>query len=358
MIVKLAPRESVVATDRTYANLEILRIAAAALVIFYHLQGRFALELNQMLGLNGALRSLGSIGVDIFFVVSGFVIALNVDRGDGGMRFAWARARRIVPSYWLLTSLAAVFMIFLPGQFSEPFNAGKFLSSLFFADLEAGFTAPLISMGWTLDLEVRFYLIVVLALLCVPKRVPRAIVLGAAFGSLLLFVSIGHQDAIMYEFGFGFAAFALLKYLPRNKLIGAGLLSVGGLGIVAWLLGITDGLERWVCFGLPAFAIVLGMLVLPQARQPFLKRLGFASYSTYLVQWFSIPVFIFAVKALNPSEVFAPFLMVVGLIVCVGAGVAYSMIIDERLYRFVKRIPIGGRTVRPLPESVGTSPRV
>lgn len=336
-----SPREgivsSAVANDRRYTNLEILRIVAALLVIFFHLQQRFALELGLMTWLNDGLRTLGSIGVDLFFVVSGFVIALNVDRGDSAARFSVARIRRILPSYWLLTALAAVTMIAIPSQFVEHFNLARFVSSLFFVNEQFGFREPLNTLAWTLNLEMRFYLIVALALLLIRKVLPRYAVLIVALASLVLFVLIGHQDTIMYEFGFGFGAFAVTKFIRPHLVVGLGLFTLGIAGVAAWLVGITDNQERWICFGLPSFLIVLGALLIPQAKNPALKRLGFASYSTYLTQWFTIPLAVFVVAALRAGETLAPLVFAMSLAACVLAGILYSVVIDERLYALSKK---------------------
>jgi exopolysaccharide production protein ExoZ len=266
--------------DRRFTNLEIVRIVAASLVIFFHLQGRFTLELGLLKGLDSAVMSLGSIGVDLFFVISGFVMALSVYREDTARQFTSARLKRILPSYWLLTSLAAVFMIVLPGQFAQAFSPGRFLSSLIFADGDFGYDAPLISMGWTLDLEIRFYLIVAVCLLVLPKLMPRSLVLIAVLAALVLYVEFAHQDHLMYEFGFGFAAFALTRVMHAGRLAGWTFFSLGMFGVAAWLFGLTGAQDRWLAFGVPAFLIITGVLLLPQARSPFLKRLGFASYGT------------------------------------------------------------------------------
>lgn len=335
---KFTSHTSFAGGDRRYTNLEIVRIVAASLVIFYHLQGRFSLELGLLKGLDSAVTSLGSIGVDLFFVISGFVMALSVDRGDTARRFASARLKRILPSYWLLTALAAVVMIVLPGQFSRAFSPGRFISSLFFADDTFGFDAPLISMGWTLDLEIRFYLIVAICLLVLPKVMPRSLVLIAVLAGLVLFVECEHQDHIMYEFGFGFAAFALTRAMTPSRLAGWTFFALGIVGVAAWRFGLTDTQDRWLAFGVPCFLIIVGVLLLPQAKHAFLKRLGFASYGTYLLQWFTIPTVIFVISALKVDRSTEVIAFVLCLIVCVVGGVAYSVIVDERLHRLAKRM--------------------
>lgn len=327
-------------SDRRFTNLEIVRILAASLVIFYHLQGRFSLERHQLTGLNSAVGELGSIGVDLFFVISGFVMALSVDRGDSAPRFSAARLKRILPSYWLLTGLAAVTMIVLPGQFTQTFSLGRFVSSLFFVDGNVGYSEPLISMGWTLDLEIRFYLIVALCLLLLPKVMPRPLVLLTVLAVLVVFVELGHQDHIMYEFGFGFAAFALSRIMVPSRWAGWSFVGLGVLGVAAWRCGLTDGQERWLAFGLPSLLIIVGVLLLPQAKHPWLKRLGFASYGTYLTQWFSIPAIIFVVGLLKVNETLAPVAFVLCLVSCVAAGVLYSVVVDERLHRFAKGLTL------------------
>ncbi|MES2171954.1 MAG: acyltransferase [Actinomycetota bacterium] len=350
-----SPSAPGVASDRRYTNLEIVRILAAALVIFFHLQQRFALELGLMQGFNTALGTLGSIGVDLFFVISGFVMALNVFRGDRAGRFAVARASRILPSYWLLTAVAALTTIALPGQFAQPFSLGRFISSLFFVDVEAGYPEPLISMGWTLDLEIRFYLIVTLCLFLLPRAAPRYLVLVLVVSGLVAYVELAHQDHIMYEFGLGFAAFGFMKLVEPGRLVGCALIVVGVLGVAAWQVGLTGAQDRWLAFGVPALLIVLGVLLLPQARHPFLKRLGFASYGTYLLQWFTIPVTVALVAALHVGGELAPVMFTISLVACVAAGVLYSLLVDERLYALARRL-LTPRLSRVTPASGARTP--
>ena len=98
--------------------LQILRAIAATSVIYYHI---------------GCIPRFGKFGVDIFFVISGFVMSLIIANGESSVRFAVNRIARIVPLYWVLTTavlvLAWIHPALLDSTTADIFN---YLKSLFF----------------------------------------------------------------------------------------------------------------------------------------------------------------------------------------------------------------------------------
>jgi exopolysaccharide production protein ExoZ len=120
---------------------------------------------------------LGQVGVDIFFVISGFIMYF-VHRGDfarPGMvkRFFLRRLVRVVPTYWLLTTLTVVGLVLLPGLFnSRTTDWGWITASYLFVPWQspAGDISPPVGPGWTLNYEMYFYVIFG-SLLLMPRRV-------------------------------------------------------------------------------------------------------------------------------------------------------------------------------------------
>ena len=102
-------------------SLQILRFIAATSVAYLHI------FVNP---------NFGSFGVDIFFVLSGFVIALVVSNKQSAKVFAISRLTRIVPLYWLLTTLLLFVIFFIPQYVHEATVASatfiNYLKSLFF----------------------------------------------------------------------------------------------------------------------------------------------------------------------------------------------------------------------------------
>src|SRR5689334_18462264 len=85
-------------------SLQILRFIAAFMVVLFHLGSGVAVEY----GLSGNVFGIGASGVDIFFILSGFVIAYTTDPERGIGYFALRRLARVVPLYWVLTTLLIV----------------------------------------------------------------------------------------------------------------------------------------------------------------------------------------------------------------------------------------------------------
>lgn len=104
-----------------YLTIDLLRIFAAILVLLNHLatfgwKTASVVEGNQVaFGFLSAFAGTGGVGVEIFFVISGFVIAMSAS-GDGGLshglRFARIRAIRILPALWLSALISLVARVF------------------------------------------------------------------------------------------------------------------------------------------------------------------------------------------------------------------------------------------------------
>ena len=141
-------------TDKTIYSLQALRFIAAALVVVSHIRTEVG------------LTPFGSSGVDIFFVISGFII-YYVTR-DGAPQFFTRRLIRIVPLYWLGTLALAAIALKAPGMLNHTsLDADKLLGSLFFIPVwneSVQYHLPLLTLGWSLNYEILFYLVFFIAL--------------------------------------------------------------------------------------------------------------------------------------------------------------------------------------------------
>lgn len=289
-------------------------------------------------GLHPAFGAIGPFGIDLFFFISGFVIALNISNPTiTPFRFAASRIARIVPTYWLLTVLATLTILVLPSQFSSGTSTGHFFGSLLFSNQLFGHVAPFISLGWTLNLEMIFYTIVafVLAstfLFSLPGQVYILSTLG-----LFIAVTFGGADAILFDFIFGFLCHWIWRKVGSRPGIGVAALAIGIFGLGLWLGGYSSELPRWPNFGVPAMFLVLGALLIPQARFPNLKKMGFSSYSIYLTQWFSIPASVAVIIAIDPPGHVTPVVFAFALGICTLLGVLYSVLIDEKLHSWARK---------------------
>ncbi|NML25886.1 acyltransferase family protein [Zoogloea dura] len=150
-----------VGTAKRLDSLDLLRFFAAASVLLYHytfigpLQGFWPKTLFL------PLAHWGDLGVDLFFVISGFVITLTSEnRGPGA--FLSARATRLFPAFLVCSAITASMAITLPG-ISAAEILPRWLASLTYFPRAFG-VEPLSSVYWTLAIEVQFYGLVTLLL--------------------------------------------------------------------------------------------------------------------------------------------------------------------------------------------------
>jgi exopolysaccharide production protein ExoZ len=149
-----------------FGGLQILRFIAALAVILYHSRG----AAQDYLGQTSAIFApfvYGSYGVDLFFVISGFIIYHVVSRRENDARsFLWRRITRIVPLYWCLTVVAVIAALLFPTMLrsNEDYSLGALLHSLFFVSFVTR-ELPILYVGWTLEFEMFFYLATALFLL-------------------------------------------------------------------------------------------------------------------------------------------------------------------------------------------------
>ena len=328
-------------------RVQILRFVAAGAVVAFHSYGKVASELPAPNWL-WPLR-FGGYGVDLFFVISGFIIHLTVrSRKRDWKLFLQRRALRIIPLYWVCT--LTVFLLLLVFARGSVPSYGLLIRSLFFLSWTQGpGVMPVVYLGWTLEYEILFYSLIgiAMAIFTGPLRV------GCVLLALLAFIGAVMElngptrtihfifNPILLEFAFGL-------------LIGEGLFR----GRIPWLelapvavatvmiLPLAWGHRVWFA-GLPAAALVLSAAFL-DARKPLrnvvgkvLAWLGDASYSIYLSQVITISVLgrMDMIGARYAAfEVIVASIFIGGLI----GGILLYLLVEAPLRRLVRR-----RSVRP-----------
>jgi peptidoglycan/LPS O-acetylase OafA/YrhL len=137
------------------AEIDALRGVAAMMVMLFHYTTRF----RQLYpGDTEASVSLpwGHLGVNLFFIISGFVIFMTLDRTRRPLDFVVSRFSRLYPVYWVAVGLTfvVVTLVGLPGKEVSPLHAA--LNLLMFHAL--GRIPHVDSVYWTLEVELLFYL--------------------------------------------------------------------------------------------------------------------------------------------------------------------------------------------------------
>lgn len=242
------------------------------------------------------MDKFGNVGVDIFFVLSGFVITYSLTRhGQRSLsQFLKGRARRLVPVYLLLTVFAAL-LILAADQFGvtsglPPMDLLHLVASIFFLSQISGFGFPVVAQGWTLEFEAAFYLAAAGALLSRGFGRSQALALILALAVLGIFA-----DALFFEFGLGVLAYLIFEALEKKlgrlqNVVATGFISLGALTLTLNLPATME--QRFQSWAFGAFCVVLGTALLKARKSNgiFANYVGAISYPFYLLQWVSIPV--------------------------------------------------------------------
>lgn len=289
-----------------FKGIQALRAVAAFAVVLGH-------SMNYLWRGHGAVPGVltefqGAVGVDLFFVISGFVMTISsgrlLTRPHPTRVFLWRRVLRVVPLYWLLTVVKLVILAALP-RFDmaarRPSLWNALSSFLFIPSANAtGEIRPVITLGWTLNFEMMFYLLFAISLVWRERFVRALLPLVVLVGAIGLVRGVtwpawtAGADPIVMEFAAG-VGIALL--LTRGWMPGvAGSALALGIGVAGLVLIKPDlaAVLRTVFWGIPAALVVLGVVGLERPLRDRLPRwlllLGSASYAVYLVQTFVFPV--------------------------------------------------------------------
>ena len=335
-----------------FSSVQILRGIAALAVVLFHIS-EMLLSYTDGHGLFCRFASLwhtGAAGVDLFFIISGFVMVQSTrdkfQKNGSSSEFMLRRIIRIVPLYWLYTSVMLV-LVLLPFTLKNQVFSGWYTiaSYLFIPVLNpaSGLDLPLLAPGWTLSYEMYFYLIFALLL-----RFHERFFLPAV--GLLFFISaaiglwLGTQNPIvkvltsplLLEFVLG----CYLARLVATRTL-SNVLCYVMIACALVVLWCSQGLQnngelRLIVWGLPMCILTAGHVFLEKngkvafAGRHLLVTLGNCSYSTYLTHTFIILCASTMLKRKVVLDSIANDLLVVGSVsLCLLAGYL-SYILFER----------------------------
>lgn len=268
---------------QTIESLQAGRGLAALAVVVHH----SGLAAHDFGGFDAPLLSYGYLGVDFFFVLSGFIILHStVGRGKSAMDYAASRLRRIYPPYWPVGVGIALLYVWLPGLSAGGGRAWSWLPTLTLLPV-SGDTALVVA--WTLKHEILFYALFGVAYFS-GFLWPALIAWAAAIGvGVILGANAVPLRTINFEFLFGILACVATRHGRRSPLLLAG-------SVLAFSLWVALGAQRELSFlvGL-AFALAIPPIVGAEWRGRLavpapLVFLGAASYSIYLVHPLFTPI--------------------------------------------------------------------
>lgn len=319
---------------RLHAIQYLRSIAALAVVYSHATQGYAPYE--------AVLPYAGVFGVDIFFVISGFIMVWIARDTDRPVAFFVNRMRRVVPLYWFFTLLLAAIMVLLPSVMDNSgLSVTALIQSLLFiphwSATHPGEPWPLLAPGWSLNYEMYFYLLFALSLWLRPTwRV--AFIIGTISLVYALAVLVDGDSAIssfllesiVFEFALGMLlAVAFKRGFRLPPIAGWSMIGVALL----WLAFVPEWIHI-VRFGVPALLIVAGCLFLNLGENRLGVLLGDSSYALYLSHIFVLGVLR---KLLPPfigdSAVSAWVFVVLACLICTIAGIVVHLLIDNWLLR-------------------------
>lgn len=293
-------------------SLQYLRFVAAAFVVLTHGRGEFSIE------------PLGAFGVDIFFVLSGFIIYFVTQKDS--TNFLLKRIIRIVPLYWSATLGLAILVYFLPQYFkAATFDLKLLFHSFLFWPIwtESNLFSPILRLGWTLNYEMMFYFLFWISMLVSHQYrhwIATIILLslGALEGQFSNSTALGfYANGIIFEFIFGiWIAHLYFKKPFKLKLnrpyIGLFfLLSPLLLVVVQQYIpfsSLNSNIHRASIFGLSSALIFIMVLsledwfaLLPQKAKNIVDWLGNLSYSMYLLHIYILGLLYRALKIQEPT---------------------------------------------------------
>lgn len=293
------------------SNIQALRFLAAFFVILVHLP----------------FFGFGAWGVDIFFIISGFIICHITQYSS--KNFLIKRIIRIVPTYWFFTIGVFIISFFLPNLLNNTtFNYEHLIKSLFFIPFDKNGTGhfPILFLGWSLNYEMLFYLIFFIAMKINYKY--RSLICSSFIILIFIisnklsynnFIFKVYSESIFLEFVLGILIYNFYKnfnYIKKkfNFLFNNSSLIIFIIGYI-FIYFNHPNLPRVFTYGFPSFLLMY--FVLFKLKKNFFNKklvvLGDSSYIIYLIHPYIIQFFL---KIIN-YEINSIFLNIISSIILI-----------------------------------------
>lgn len=347
---------TIVSTPK-FNSIQALRAFAVCLVIYAHsIDSSFINYGNSIQASFLYLENWGAIGLDLFFVISGFImtrIIHSYESPNGWKRFAWKRIIRIVPTYWIISLVAALLILRKSSIAAEVFLK----TFLFFPIFETKFVFPVLDVGWSLSYEFYFYLLITLILVLGFKKpeliICLLLILLSTIGVFITTTSLLLRflsSPILLEFAFGVACGMILDHFRANvywQRVGMFMAFALGIsmmiGSVFWGFGILSeavvvvndnyaAFLRSLVWGLPCALFLLGCVLLERFYSltipAVLVRIGDASYSNYLLHGLII---VYGHRLFLKMHLTADSYIIMLVVLCTALSIVFYRLVEKPL---------------------------
>lgn len=344
-------------------SIQVLRGLACVAVVLSHAMAKakdqILFELPEVFDFNYNIIIFGHFGVDLFFVLSGFIIFLIHGNDFSQPKlikpFIYSRISRVVPIYWLLTCLSLLLLFYMPELFKHrsELELSWVISSFFFipSSTSYGVDTPLLGVGWTLNYEIFFYALFALCLFFKKKYV---LYFFSMYSLLILcFADYDQKTTTSYKelilspliIEFIFGMIAGLIYLnfktALNKVKWLSLLFALSLLLYSIFNIPHTYIDRVFLWGLGSLFLVLYCSVINMRVDTHIKsiavKLGDMSYSAYLLQVFTLPFFtkVFSIFKVNMWLDFWSFSFIITILTLL-ISYSFHKIIEKPLTLYFK----------------------
>lgn len=291
---------------QTILSLQAMRAVGAGIVVLHHAL-RYLESRGHIDPLTPSME-FGAAGVDIFFVISGFIMIYiawdGFERPNAPRDFIIKRLIRIVPIYWFYLLAMCALLLAFPQYFSKgkTFDLANALGSFLFIPSanSIGEVLPVLPQGWSLNYEMYFYFVIALMLF-----LPRARFIGMLATLLVGSVCLGIianpvspvpvlvTSPLLLEFMMGCMLGYWYKKNARLSLFQAWTLICIGIWLFVTMAGMGElRLNRVLTSGVPAAFLIAGLVFLEKEGRfvvpNLIVKLGDSSYSLYLSHLFTV----------------------------------------------------------------------
>lgn len=334
------------------ADIQWLRALAAVSVVLWHTD----LIVKHVwpdaeLAANAGYGVVGGFGVELFFMLSGYSISMQVEKMRSPREFLLTRALRIYPLYWFFTSLLLLAYVINP-DWPLSARAGDgflFVAMSFLALPQEPF--PLLLLGWTLEMELVFYLMVALAMatgaiatakswlgwLLVAMGLVGFAIAAPPIGGKLIFELF---NPYMAAFGFGWLLHGR-DSVSRAASGGFVLLSIGALLALSLALPEREaGCALRMALSAAAMALVMRLEPLFEARPALAwpgQVVGGASFSIYLSHWFVLSIIGKLLPQLPVVGLGSFAIRIGGVVLSVAVGILVYRLLEEPVSAWISR---------------------